>query len=277
MKHDKMIQYWAHMIDESRHESYYDMYMIDHPEDKLWNLVEEQIEQFFKCLKKDAIDINECIKDGYFDEHEADRLIPKMKTKYYWHRIKPQTYAAIISRMTALLSRSKNQRFNEDDDYLSQDNISRLVSRKTIEQCLDIICHNTNVLIANNHIINELYKDFHIVKQLFNKYGIPSNKSSTDHDNESYSAAIYFYKAWAAYAKGTLTVEPYVCDSDNGPELIVKVLKSVEYSADDVDLIVALNKALDIVHFRSDLASAFIEGGKNTCAMVSNLPNGFVV
>jgi len=66
--------------------------------------------------------------------------------------------------MTALLSRSKNQRFNEDDDYLSQDNISRLVSRKTIEQCLDIICHNTNVLIANNHIINELYKDFHIVK-----------------------------------------------------------------------------------------------------------------
>ena len=67
------------MIDESRHESYYDMYMIDHPEDKLWNLVEDMIEQFSKCLKKDGIDINECIKDGYFDEHEADRLIPKMK------------------------------------------------------------------------------------------------------------------------------------------------------------------------------------------------------
>lgn len=40
-----------------------------------------------------------------------------------------------------------------------------------------------------------------------------------------------------------------------------KVLNSVEYSADTVDLIVALNKSLDVVHFRSDLASAFIEGG----------------
>ena len=40
-----------------------------------------------------------------------------------------------------------------------------------------------------------------------------------------------------------------------------KVLDSVEYSADDIDLAVTLNKSLDIVHFRSDLAAAFIEGG----------------
>jgi len=54
-------------------------------------------------------------------------------------------------------------------------------------------------------------------------------------------------------------------------------MSSVEYAADSIDLIVALNKALDVVHFRSDLAAAFIEGGQATCAMVSNLPNKFVV
>ena len=55
------------------------------------------------------------------------------------------------------------------------------------------------------------------------------------------------------------------------------MLNSVEYSADDIDLAITLNKALDIVHFRSDLAAAFIEGGQQTCALVSNLPSKFVV
>ena len=68
------------------------------------------------------------------------------------------------------------------------------------------------------------------------------------------------YKKWGAYAKGRAG-EEYICDSDNGPAPLKKVLSSVEYSADVVDLAVTLNKALDIVHFRSDLAAAFVEGG----------------
>jgi hypothetical protein len=38
-----------------------------------------------------------------------------------------------------------------------------------------------------------------------------------------------------------------------------------------------LNKAVDVVHFRSDLAAAFLEGGEKTASMVSNLPRGIVV
>ena len=35
MNHDEMqIRYWAHMLDESSHISYYSMYMAEHPEDK---------------------------------------------------------------------------------------------------------------------------------------------------------------------------------------------------------------------------------------------------
>lgn len=88
-----------------------------------------------------------------------------------------------------------------------------------------------------------------------------------------YLAAVELYKAWAAYAsnESANAVEQYVCDSDYGPSKIRKILEDVEYDADMVDLVVALNKSLDIVHLRSDLASAFIEGGSKTCSMVSNM------
>lgn len=85
------------------------------------------------------------------------------------------------------------------------------------------------------------------------------NKWTGHEDTDNY-IAVELYKAWAAYAKGRAG-EKYVCDSDNAPSDLLKILNSVEYSADDIDLVVTLNKALDVVHFRSDLAAAFIEGG----------------
>ncbi len=32
---DDPMQFWAHMLDESTHASYYDVYMQEHPEDKM--------------------------------------------------------------------------------------------------------------------------------------------------------------------------------------------------------------------------------------------------
>ena len=78
---------------------------------------------------------------------------------------------------------------------------------------------------------------------------------------EDYYAPLQLYKVWGSYAKGNAG-EKYVCDSDNGPAPLKKILDSVEYSADTLDLVVTLNKAVDVVHFRSDLANAFLEGGK---------------
>ena len=150
-----------------------------------------------------------------------------------------------------------------------------------IENCLDIMCHNTNVLDANKAL--SLRYDVTAgpsreAIEAFKSAGIPAIPNYVPGEGvvTDYFPAAMLYKAWASYAKGTAG-EKYVCDSDNGPEALRKVLDNVEYSADDIDLIVALNKSLDIVHFRSDLAAAFIEGGMNTCAMVSHLPDKFVV
>ena len=155
------------------------------------------------------------------------------------------------------------------------------MSRRVIEDCLDIMCHNTNVLDVNKalsfryDVTDGPSKD---AAEAFKAAGIPMIKNYVPGEGvvTDYFPAAMLYKAWASYAKGAAG-EKYVCDSDNGPAALRKVLDGVECSADDIELATALNKALDIVHFRSDLAAAFIEGGMNTCAMVSNLPDKFVV
>ena len=285
---DNQIHYWAHMLDESRHASYYDVYMQDNPEDQLPHLIDSLIGEFAKSLKKDGIKMQKCLRGNKVNNAYLEELEKKVKTRYQWDKIKAQTYAAIISRMTALLHRTKGQRLSEND--IGYDDVSHLVSRRVIEDCLDKICHNTNVLEANNYIVNSLEdandgsipdisKMVKVVNEAFKKHGFQKflrNSSWNEAILEDYYAPIQLYKVWASYAKGNAG-EKYVCDSDNGPAALRKVLNSVEYSADTIDLIVALNKSLDIVHFRSDLAAAFIEGGQQTCALVSNLPDKFVI
>ena len=288
---DNSIYFWAHMLDESRHASYYEVYMQEHPEDKLENLIKSLIAEFASDLKKDRINFKKCLRKGFVDYVLVDDLQDKLKQHYHWELIPANTYAAIISRMVALSHRAGGQRFNEADE-MSFDDVSHMVSRRTLENCLDIICHNTNVLEANNYIVNSLdslkfiknnnqvghgMADF--VNKTLDKNGIPKLPRHSDwykKDIEDYFAALELYKKWGSYAHGRAG-EKYICDSDNGPEPLKKILNSIEYSADDVDLVVALNKSLDVVHFRSDLAAAFVEGGKQTCSLVSNLPDKFVV
>ena len=285
---DNQIHYWAHMLDESHHASYYDVYMQENPEDQLPHLIDSLIGEFAESLKKDGIKMQKCLRNNKVNIVYLEDLKNKVKTKYQWDRIKAQTYAAIISRMTALLHRTKSQRLSEDD--IGYDDVTHLVSRRVIEDCLDKICHNTNVLEANNCIVNSLEdandgsrldisKMVKVVNEAFKKHGFQKflrNSSWNGSILEDYYAPIQLYKVWASYAKGNAG-EKYVCDSDNGPAAIRKVLNNVEYSADTIDLVVALNKSLDVVHFRSDLAAAFIEGGQQTCALVSNLPDKFVI
>ena len=82
--------------------------------------------------------------------------------------------------MTALLHRTKGQRLSEND--IGYDDVVHLVSRKVIEDCLDKICHNTNVLEANNYIVNSLEdandgsrpdisKMIKVVNEAFKKHG----------------------------------------------------------------------------------------------------------
>lgn len=260
--------------------TYYDAYMSSHPEDKMEKLIESLIKEFALDCKKHKFDFNRFIIDNHLDYDLLESALDKLNFHYYWYKIKAQTYAAIISRSTASLSNTKGQRYNENE--IQFDDVRRGVSRKVLEECLDIICHNTNVLEANGIIRNSLTNNNWVNKYskhtkvnidfrtLINKY-LSINAS----DDIKRELVFMVYAAWASYGKGRF--EKFVCDSDNGPEALKEVLNSCSYDADDIDLITTINRAVDTVHTRSDLANAFIEGGAQTCAMVSNLPNKFVL
>ena len=85
---DRQIHYWAHMLDESKHASYYEVYMQEHPEDELPVLIDSLIKEFAQALKKDNIKLEKSLKNGQVNVVYLEKLIDKLKTTYYWHRIK---------------------------------------------------------------------------------------------------------------------------------------------------------------------------------------------
>ena len=75
MKTDPMIHYWAHMLDESSHVSYYDMYMREHPEDKPLPLMKSLAKQFAEDLAKDNIFLGNCLNSkGFADIGKLERM-----------------------------------------------------------------------------------------------------------------------------------------------------------------------------------------------------------
>ena len=107
MNEQSQIEFWARMLNESSHKSYYDMYMIEHPEDKQPMLMKSLAEEFAEDLKKDHIDLNDCLNsNGLADMGIIEKMQASIKHKYKWELIDAQVYAAIISRSTALTHRA---------------------------------------------------------------------------------------------------------------------------------------------------------------------------
>lgn len=62
------------MLDESSHASYYDVYMQEHPEDKLPRLIDSLIAEFAESLRKDNIDLEDCLANGKVNYESLEKL-----------------------------------------------------------------------------------------------------------------------------------------------------------------------------------------------------------
>ncbi len=96
------------MLDESKHASYYDVYMQQHPEDKMPKIIDILIGDFAKSLEKDNINILDCVANGKVNYNILDKMKDNVKHTYVWQKIRASVYAAIISRMSAILQKSAN-------------------------------------------------------------------------------------------------------------------------------------------------------------------------
>jgi len=58
--------------------------------------------------------------------------------------------------------------------------------------------------------------------------------------------------------------------SDYGIQPLFKIINSYTPNTSAEDILILINRCLDVAHQRGDLASAFIEGGKSSCNYISN-------
>lgn len=58
--------------------------------------------------------------------------------------------------------------------------------------------------------------------------------------------------------------------SDYGLAPIFKIIKEYDASMEAGEILILINRVLDVAHCRGDLASAFIEGGSRSCDYISN-------
>lgn len=152
-------------------------------------------------------------------------------------------------------------------------------SERLINDWLDIIITNTQQIDAisnltgrnelnglpdiDSYAVEELFPDEFsasvdkLLKKGFDRSRIRENAAYDVLENEG------FYD-WALLPDGN------TADSDNGVSGVEEILDSVDYDSSISDKLVAINRCLDVFHRRSDWASAFIEGGKNTLYKVSN-------
>lgn len=73
------------------------------------------------------------------------------------------------------------------------------------------------------------------------------------------------YYDWAVLPDGSDAI------SDFGIQPIGKILEELSPTSTPEDKLLIINRCLDVIHCRGDLASTFIQGGRSTCSAISGI------
>lgn len=122
-----------------------------------------------------------------------------------------------------------------------------------------------NIIVKNSCIINTFNSLFghstHFPgEELADATGIPELENFEK--GSEYLDRIGFYD-WATLPDGSDAI------SDYGLQPLFEILKEYTPNSTPEEILVLINRALDVYHCRGDLASAFIEGGSKTCSSIS--------
>lgn len=219
--------------------------------------------------------LNESIYD---DERKTDtyNILAEFKDdmergikRKQWNLIPSQQYAYAIDKF----SKSEPETF--------------LFSERLLNEWLNIIITNTQEIdvISNLTGRNELNGaesiDYLAVQEIF-----PEEWEETFErlKNEGYvekgkelGISYWFYQQVAydildrlGFYEWAVLPDGGTADSDNGTIGVQEVLEDIDYDSSPADKLVAINRCLDVFHRRSDWASAFIDGGKETLWAISN-------
>ena len=115
----------------------------------LVNTIPVEIKNFANDIKN--FNFLDFIENDKINQDKLDVALYVLKCHYQWYKIKADVYKHIITRSTLI---ALNKRHD----------IYKCISRRVLENCLDIICHNINIIEANNILRRVLlsYNNIHI-------------------------------------------------------------------------------------------------------------------
>lgn len=123
-------------------------------------------------------------------------------------------------------------------------------------------------LIADNLVTLEYMTAFAGHSQYFPKDAFEDVFGEEYEGNYDYEELSEFlenigYYDWAQLPDGSDAI------SDYGIQPIAKILEELSPASTPEDKLLIINRCLDIIHCRGDLASTFIQGGRATCSSIS--------
>lgn len=136
---------------------------------------------------------------------------------------------------------------------------------KYIDQWADIVTRNTLALEAGTELCgHEMYFPNDEVCSFFDfQKGTPDyEKCSTFEKCYDFLDEMGFYD-WLVLPDGSTAL------SDYGMKPLGKLIQELEEQTTPEGQLVVINKILDVYHMRGDLASAFIEGGRDSLSQIS--------
>ena len=123
-------------------------------------------------------------------------------------------------------------------------------------------------LIANNLVTLEYMTAFaghasYFPEEAFEDVFGEEFKGKINYDNVSVFLENIGYYDWAQLPDGSDAI------SDYGIKPIADILSELSPASTPEDKLIIINRCLDVIHCRGDLASAFIQGGRSTCSRIS--------
>lgn len=149
---------------------------------------------------------------------------------------------------------------------------------KYVYQWMGIIMKNTAILRTCTEIAghSDYYPFEDIYDYFFNDEGVDENgktfeewceENGQDPSNEYGSMTEYLEEV--GFFKGLVLPDGSDAWSDFGIEPIEELIGKYDENKEPEEVLVLINKILDVMHFRGDLSSMFIEGGKKTLTRIS--------
>ena len=133
--------------------------------------------------------------------------------------------------------------------------------KRILEDWLNLILYNVTILDIMTELAGHTsYFDYYTLNDIFYE----DNVVIVDYDSAYEVLEKEGFYDWAVLPDGTDAI------SDYGRKPIYDILSNLPDFPSSEQMIIAINRCLDVVHCRGDLASAFIEGGAKSCYQISN-------